>query len=140
MATVIRLKRGGRTHAPAYRVVVMDKRDRTRGREVDLIGYYHPCGRPEPVAEVDAHKALDWLKKGAQPSNTVRTILREKGIWAAFKKGTPLPEPAERPQADAAAEPTDTTETAAPTDEVSAGADEASAPADGTPADTDDTD
>lgn len=91
MATVIRLKRGGRTHAPYYRVVVMDSRTRTRGREVDIIGYYHPQGRPEPVSKVDAQKALYWLSKGAQPSDTVRKILSTKGIWSAFKQGTPLP-------------------------------------------------
>ena len=93
MATKIRLKRGGRTHAPYYRVVVMDSRTRTRGREIDVVGYYHPQARPEPLVEVDAHKVLDWLNKGAQPSDTVRSILSKKGIWAAFKQGTPLPEP-----------------------------------------------
>ena len=49
MATVIRLQRGGRTHAPYYRVVVMDSRNRTRGAVVDQIGTYHPCAKPEPT-------------------------------------------------------------------------------------------
>jgi len=104
MATKIRLKRGGRTHAPYYRVVVMDSRTRARGREIDVIGYYHPQARPQPVVEVDAQKALDWLNKGAQPSDTVRAILSKQGIWAAFKQGTPLPqpEPAAVPAAEAA--------------------------------------
>ena len=68
MATVIRMQRGGRTHKPYYRIVVMDSRSRTRGVEVDTLGIYHPCARPEPVAEVDIHKALEWLSKGASPS------------------------------------------------------------------------
>ena len=84
MATVIRLKRGGRTHAPCYRVVVMDSRTRSRGREIDTIGYYHPCAKPEAVIEVNTEKALDWLEKGAQTSDTVRSILSSKGIMAAF--------------------------------------------------------
>jgi len=83
MATVIRLKRGGRTHAPCYRVVVMDSRARARGREIDIIGYYHPCAKPEAVVEVNEEKARDWLAKGAQTSETVRSILSSKGIIAA---------------------------------------------------------
>lgn len=83
MATVIRLKRGGRTHAPCYRVVVMDSRNRARGREVDSIGYYHPCAQPAPVIEVDQAKALDWLAKGATTTDTVRNIFSKKGILAA---------------------------------------------------------
>ena len=82
MATVIRLQRGGRTHAPYYRVVVMDSRNRTRGTIVDQIGTYHPCARPEPTTEIDAEKALAWLKKGARPSDTVRAVLKKKGITA----------------------------------------------------------
>ena len=87
MATVIRMKRGGRTHAPYYRVVVMDQRDRTRGRVLDEIGVYHPCSRPEPTIELDAGKALDWLYKGAVCSDTARKVLSQKGVMAAFAKG-----------------------------------------------------
>lgn len=94
MATVIRLKRGGRTHAPYYRVVVIDSRNRNRGPEIDILGYYHPQARPEPVAKVDGPRTLQWLKNGAQPSDTVRNILSEAGIWAAFKSGAVLPEEA----------------------------------------------
>jgi len=83
MATVIRLKRGGRTHAPCYRVVVMDSRSRAQGREIDLLGYYHPCAKPAPVIEVDKAKALDWMAKGARTTDTVRSIFSTKGIVAA---------------------------------------------------------
>jgi small subunit ribosomal protein S16 len=88
MATVIRLKRGGRTHAPCYRVVVMDSRSRARGREIDVIGYYHPCAKPAPVIEVDQTKALDWLAKGAQTTDTVRNIFSRKGIGAPVRVGS----------------------------------------------------
>ena len=98
MATVIRLRRGGRTHVPYYRVVVMDSRGRARGRVVDQIGYYHPCAHPAPVAEIDAAKALDWLRKGAQPTDTVREVLSKKGLMAAFAENRPIIEPAASPQ------------------------------------------
>ncbi|MCP4640489.1 MAG: 30S ribosomal protein S16 [bacterium] len=87
MATVIRLKRGGRTHAPYYRLVVMDSRARTRGRELEQIGVYHPCARPEPQVEVDRPKALAWLQKGAQMSDTARSILSKQGLLVAFVDG-----------------------------------------------------
>ncbi|MBI5095797.1 MAG: 30S ribosomal protein S16 [Candidatus Hydrogenedentes bacterium] len=88
MATVIRLKRQGRQHAPYYRLVVMDSRDRTRGREIDQIGVYQPCARPEPVTEIDQDKALAWLAKGVQLSATTRNLLSKKGILAAHAAGT----------------------------------------------------
>jgi small subunit ribosomal protein S16 len=113
MATVIRLKRGGRTHAPYYRVVVIDSRHRNRGPEIDILGYYHPQARPQPVAKVDGAKALQWLKSGAQPSDTVRNILSEAGIWAAFKTGVPLAgEAAVAPEPVVASEPVAQQETA----------------------------
>ena len=92
---------------PYYRVVVMDSRGRAQGRVVDQIGYYHPCARPQPTAEIDRTKALDWLSKGARPTNTVRDVLSKKGIMAAFaanqrSKGAPA---AETGSAEVAAEP-----------------------------------
>ena len=88
MATAIRLRRGGRTHKPYYRIVVIDSRNRDRGPEIDNLGVYHPCARPEPVAEVDVHKALDWLRKGAQPSDTAKSVLRKLGVLKHFADGT----------------------------------------------------
>jgi len=87
MATVIRLKRGGRTHAPYYRVVVCDGRTRRSGRVLDEIGLYHPCARPEPRVEIDKAKALNWLAKGAQQSPTMRNVLSKHGVLAAFHEG-----------------------------------------------------
>ncbi|HNR34846.1 MAG TPA: 30S ribosomal protein S16 [Candidatus Hydrogenedentes bacterium] len=93
MATVIRMKRGGRTHAPYYRVVVMDSRSRGRGREVDSIGYYHPCAHPAPVSEVDTEKALAWLARGARLTDTVKDVFSKKGILAAHVAGKPAEAP-----------------------------------------------
>jgi small subunit ribosomal protein S16 len=76
------MKRGGRSHDPYYRVVVTDSRNRATGRVIDEIGVYHPCARPEPKTEIKEDKALDWLAKGAVPSETVRNELRKLGIMA----------------------------------------------------------
>ncbi len=84
MATVIRMKRGGRTHAPYYRVVVMDSRGKDTGRVIEELGIYHPCARPEPRVEVDGDKALAWLGKGAQPSPTVRNIFSKLGLMKQY--------------------------------------------------------
>lgn len=88
MATAIRLRRGGRTHRPYYRIVVIDSRHRDRGPEIDNLGVYHPCARPEPISEVDVQKALDWLQKGARPSDTAKSVLRKLGVMKHFAEGT----------------------------------------------------
>jgi small subunit ribosomal protein S16 len=88
MATSIRLRRGGRTHKPYYRIVVIDSRHRDRGPEIANLGVYHPCARPEPISEVDVHKTLEWLGKGAQPSETAKSLLRKLGVMKHFAEGT----------------------------------------------------
>jgi small subunit ribosomal protein S16 len=99
MATVIRLKRGGRTHSPYYRVIVMDSRTRALGREIDAIGIYHPCAKPAPVIEIDVEKAVNWLGKGAKTSDTVHNIFTKKGIFvqAAARAASAGTEPAVEP-------------------------------------------
>ncbi|GMW02944.1 MAG: hypothetical protein AMXMBFR84_40800 [Candidatus Hydrogenedentota bacterium] len=103
MATVIRMKRGGRTHTPYYRMVVMDSRQRTRGRVIDELGVYHPCAKPQPQIEVDKQKALAWLYKGAQVSDTARTVLSQQGVLTAYAEGKKPEEfaPVEAPAAAA---------------------------------------
>lgn len=103
MATVIRLKRGGRSHDAYYRVVVMDSRDRARGREIDSIGVYQPTARPKPVMEINLKKALAWLEQGAQTTDTVKNLLSKSGVLAAFASG--------KRAADVAAEETAAVET-----------------------------
>lgn len=82
MATTIRLKRGGRTHAPYYRVVVADSRNATTGRVIEELGIYHPCARPEPKLEINTEKALAWLAKGVTLSDTAHSLFSKKGLLA----------------------------------------------------------
>lgn len=74
MAVHIRLRRAGRAKKPAYRVVVADSRCARDGRFLEVIGHYNPLTNP-PTIKIELEKASAWIKKGAQPSNTVRTLL-----------------------------------------------------------------
>ena len=78
MAVHIRLRRTGRTKKPAYRVVVADSRAARDGRFIEVIGHYDPLAHP-PVLTIQLEKAQEWIKKGAQPSNTVRNLLNRAG-------------------------------------------------------------
>lgn len=80
MATRIRLKRIGAKKKPCYRVVVADSRYPRDGRFIEEIGYYQPTAKPE-VVKIDEEKALSWLSRGAQPSDTVRALLKKTGVW-----------------------------------------------------------
>ena len=75
----IRLKRVGAKKAPKYRVVVADERMPRDGRFIEEIGYYDPMTEPATV-KIDAEKAQKWIKNGAQPSDTVRSLLKKSGI------------------------------------------------------------
>ena len=79
MAVKLRLTRMGAKKAPRYRIVAADSRSPRDGRVIDTLGYFDPTTEPETV-KVDAEKAIDWMKKGAQPSETVRNILSRQGI------------------------------------------------------------
>jgi small subunit ribosomal protein S16 len=74
MAVHIRLRRTGTTKRPAYRVVVADARAARDGRFIEVIGHYDPLTNP-PTIKIEVDKAAAWIKKGAQPSNTVRNLL-----------------------------------------------------------------
>jgi small subunit ribosomal protein S16 len=69
----------GTTRKPAYRVVVADARSPRDGRFIEIIGFYDPLTDP-PRIEIEKEKAVAWLKKGAQPSNTVRQLLARAGV------------------------------------------------------------
>ena len=89
MSVKIRLTRIGRHKDPIYRVVVADSRFARDGRYVEQIGYFDPAKGPES-ADVNEELALKWLSKGAQPSDSIRTLFTKKGImqkYAASKKG-----------------------------------------------------
>ncbi len=77
----IRLKRMGMKKKPFYRIVVADERTTRDGRPIDEIGYYNPVANPAEV-RVDAEKAKAWIAKGAQPTDTVRGLLKKSGAIA----------------------------------------------------------
>ncbi len=86
MAVRIRLLRIGKKKQPVYRVVVADGRAPRDGRYIEQIGRYDPRQEPSLV-EIDNDKALDWLLKGAQPSDPARRLLEISGAWARFRAG-----------------------------------------------------
>ena len=75
----IRLKRMGAKKAPFYRVVVADSRYPRDGRFIEEVGYYNPLTDPVTV-QIDAEKAKKWIENGAQPTETVKTLLKKNGI------------------------------------------------------------
>ena len=79
MAVKIRLRRMGAKKAPFYRIVVADERYPRDGRFIEEIGYYDPTKEPT-VVNLDADKAKTWLKNGAQPTDTVKHILKKEGV------------------------------------------------------------
>lgn len=79
MAVKIRLRRMGAKKAPFYRIVVADSRFPRDGRFIEEIGYYNPLKDPAEV-KVDGEKAKDWIAKGAQPTDTVKALLKKNGV------------------------------------------------------------
>ena len=79
MAVKIRLKRLGAKKAPFYRVVVADSRYPRDGRFIEEIGTYNPMTEPAEI-KIDADKAKTWIKNGAQPTDTVKVLLKKTGI------------------------------------------------------------
>ncbi|MCD5410162.1 MAG: 30S ribosomal protein S16 [Clostridiales bacterium] len=79
MAVKIRLKRMGSKKRPFYRVVVADSRSPRDGRFIEEIGYYNPISDPKEI-KIKGERALKWLKDGAQPTDTVRFLLKKTGI------------------------------------------------------------
>ncbi|MBR3268451.1 MAG: 30S ribosomal protein S16 [Oscillospiraceae bacterium] len=79
MAVKIRLRRMGAKKAPFYRIVVADGRYPRDGRFIEEIGFYDPTKEPS-VIKIDAEKAKAWLANGAQPTDTVRVILKKEGV------------------------------------------------------------
>jgi small subunit ribosomal protein S16 len=78
MAVKIRLKRMGAKKTPFYRIVVSDSRTPRDGRFIEEIGYYNPLTDPAEI-KVDGERARYWLGNGAQPSDTVRALLKKSG-------------------------------------------------------------
>ena len=81
MAVKIRLKRMGAKKNPFFRIVVADSRAPRDGRFIESIGYYDSTVQPA-VVKIDEEKALDWMSKGAQPTDTVKSLFSKDGIIA----------------------------------------------------------
>jgi len=75
----IRLKRVGAKKQPIYRVIVADARSPRNGRFIEEIGYYNPLTDPAEI-KIDAEKAAKWIANGAQPTETVKALLKKSGI------------------------------------------------------------
>lgn len=69
----------GAKKRPFYRLVVADSRAARDGRFIDTLGYYNPIAEPAEIS-IDSEKALSWLEKGAQPSDTAKALLKKSGI------------------------------------------------------------
>ncbi len=90
----LRLRRGGAKKKPHYRIVAADVHSPRDGRFIEIIGYYSPITKPKKL-ELDVEKALTWLKNGAQPTETVRSLLRKKGVlemWHRVRNGASIEE------------------------------------------------
>ena len=100
MPVKIRLQRRGRKKAPFYHIVVADSRAPRDGKFIQKVGTYNPLTKPAPI-DLDRDMAFDWLMNGAQPTDTVRAILRFKGVlykkhlYRGVKKGALTQEEAE---------------------------------------------
>ncbi len=83
MAVKIRLKRMGAKKKPTYRVVVADARAPRDGRVIERIGFYNPLADPFEF-QVEQERLQEWLHRGAQPTDTVKKLLKKTGVWAAL--------------------------------------------------------
>ena len=83
MAVKIRLNRMGAKKNPFYRIVVADSRSPRDGRFIEILGNYDSTKEPA-IVNVDEEKVLDWMNKGAQPTDTVKSLLKKQGIMAKF--------------------------------------------------------
>jgi small subunit ribosomal protein S16 len=83
MAVKIRLNRMGAKKNPFYRIVVADSRFPRDGRFIEVLGNYDPSKQPALV-NIDEEKVIDWMNKGAQPTDTVKNLLSKQGIMAKF--------------------------------------------------------
>lgn len=114
----IRLRRVGKRKQPVYRVVVADSHSPRDGRFIEIIGQYKPLSNPSEIA-IDGEKALDWLRKGAQPSESVTALLKRTGVWSTYvaDKGPP-PKPVKKRKSAVAPPKAEATKNEATTDEA----------------------
>ena len=85
MAVKLRLKRMGAKRKPFYRIIVADSRSPRDGRFIDMVGTYNP-NLAENKYTIKEAETIEWLNKGAQPTDTVKSILTATGVWAKYKE------------------------------------------------------
>ena len=90
MSVKIRLKRVGKKKAPSYRVVVADSRFPRDGRIIENIGWYNPLVEPSAI-HIDEEKAFKWLSVGAQPTDSVTSLLKRTGAMERYEQGKSSP-------------------------------------------------
>ncbi|MCZ3494401.1 30S ribosomal protein S16 [Lactobacillus gasseri] len=83
MSVKIRMRRMGSKRKPFYRIVVADSRMPRDGRFIEEVGYYNPLTNPDEV-KLEEDKIFEWLEKGAQPSDTVRSLLSKAGLMTRY--------------------------------------------------------
>lgn len=83
----IRLKRFGAKKKPVYRIVVMEAKDRRDGRTIEEIGFYNPRSEAEGSLKVNVESARKWLKSGAQPTDTAKSLLKKASVYEEVKAG-----------------------------------------------------
>ena len=88
MTVKLRLMRMGKKKQPTYRIVAADSRSPRDGRFIEVVGTYAPRSEPSEV-NVDSAKVVDWLNKGAQPTETVKKLLQISGAWDEFSSARP---------------------------------------------------
>ena len=84
MAVKLRLKRMGSKQRPFYRIIVADSRSPRDGRFIESVGTYNPIVKENNVT-LDEEKITKWINNGAQPTNTVKSLLTKNGVWAKIK-------------------------------------------------------
>ena len=88
MTVKLRLMRVGKKKQPTYRIVAADSRSPRDGRFIEIVGTYAPRSDPSEIT-VKNEKAIEWLSKGAQPTETVKKLLVISGVWDEFEAGRP---------------------------------------------------
>ncbi|MBC7222203.1 30S ribosomal protein S16 [Candidatus Bipolaricaulota bacterium] len=91
MAVKIRLMRVGKKKEPHYRIVVVEEETKRDGAVIDVVGHYHPLSATDELS-LDVERALEWLKKGAQPTEAARRLLSRAGVmkaWHEWRFGKP---------------------------------------------------
>ena len=84
MAVKLRLMRMGKKKQPTYRVVAADSRSPRDGRFIEILGTYEPRAEPSRI-NIDNDKAVDWLRRGAQPTERVQKLLEISGAWSQYQ-------------------------------------------------------